>query len=194
MESIHPFRITQEPVRWPWCNLAASQRRPYCAPVNSHSPMGLVSRQWDAVDWACVCDPCIHNDQASRSSSSWQCAYPFYTSYAGICGKTSHHPGLSDPLQPRFSSLRLLAFPRAKIDIKREEICEYDGHAVHKLSHWGLTAEWLAPRDSDCSRMHSKVSSEWLQSYIQATWLVLETFKMARYFLDSPLNVWKYAV
>jgi len=25
--------------------------------MNSHSPVGLVSRQWDAVDWACVlCD------------------------------------------------------------------------------------------------------------------------------------------
>jgi len=30
-------------------------------------------------------------------------------------GKTSHHPGLSAPLQPRFDSLRILAFLRAKI-------------------------------------------------------------------------------
>jgi len=36
------------------CNFAASQRRPSCASVDSHSPMGLVSRQWDVVDWACV--------------------------------------------------------------------------------------------------------------------------------------------
>jgi len=29
--------------------------------MNSHSPMGLVSRQWDVVDWACVlCDRRIH--------------------------------------------------------------------------------------------------------------------------------------
>ena len=34
-------------------------------------------------------------------------------------GKTSHHPGLSSPLQPRFGSLRLLAFPKAKIAIER---------------------------------------------------------------------------
>ena len=53
-ESIQPFWISQEPGAWFWCNLAASQRRPYCASVNSHSPVGLVSRQWDAVDWACV--------------------------------------------------------------------------------------------------------------------------------------------
>jgi len=30
-ESIQPFWISREPVRWPWCNLAASQRRHYCA-------------------------------------------------------------------------------------------------------------------------------------------------------------------
>ena len=53
-ESIQPFWISREPVAWLWCNVAASQRRPYCASVNSHSPLGLVSRQWDAVDWACV--------------------------------------------------------------------------------------------------------------------------------------------
>jgi hypothetical protein len=36
--------------------------------------------------------------------------------------------------------------------------------------------------------MHSKVSSasDWLPSYIKATWLVLEILKMDRYFLDSP--------
>jgi len=53
-ECIQPFRISQEPVAWPWCNLASSQGKPYCTPVNSHSPVGLVSRQWDAVEWACV--------------------------------------------------------------------------------------------------------------------------------------------
>jgi hypothetical protein len=49
------------------------------------------------------------------------------------------HPGLSAPLQPRFGSLQLLAFPKAKINLK-EEICECDGQTVHKLSQWHLTA------------------------------------------------------
>ena len=53
-ESIQPFWISREPVMWPWSNLAANQRRPYCASVNSHSPVGLGSWQWEAVDWACV--------------------------------------------------------------------------------------------------------------------------------------------
>jgi len=55
LESIRPFWISGELVAWPWCNLAASQRRPYCPFVNSHSPVGLVSWQWDAVDWAWYC-------------------------------------------------------------------------------------------------------------------------------------------
>jgi len=34
--------------------------------------------------------------------------------------------------------------------------------------------------------MHSKVSSDWLPSYIKAMQLVLEIFKMDGYFPDSP--------
>jgi len=59
-------------------------------------------------------------------------------------------------------------------------------HTVRKLSHLLLTADWLAPRDSDCSRMHSTISSGWLPSYIKATRPVVEIFRMAGYFPDSP--------
>ena len=186
-EGIRQFWISREPFTWPWWNLAASQRRPYCASVNSHSPVRLVSRQWDAVDWSCVlCDRLIHNDQVSTSASSWQCACPFYSSRVHFFGKASHQPGLSAPLQPRFGSLRLLAFPKAKIAVEREEIFECDGHTVHKLIQHCLTANWLAPQESNCSQMHSKVSSDWLPSYISATQPVLKIFKMDRYFPDSP--------
>ena len=97
-ESIKPFWISRELVAWPWCNLAASQRRPYCACVNGHALVGLVSRQWDTVEWTCVlCDCRIHNDRASRSASSPQCACTFYSSRACFFRKASHHPGLSAP-------------------------------------------------------------------------------------------------
>jgi len=54
--------------------------------------------------------------------------------------------------------------------------------AQSTASHCRLTT----PRESDCSRMDSKVSSDWLQSYVKATRPVLELFKMAGYFSDSP--------
>ena len=64
--------------------------------------------------------------------------------------------------------------------------CECDGHTVHKLSQRRLTADWLAPRENDCSRMHSKVSSDWLPSYIRAARPGFEIFKMDGNFPDSP--------
>jgi len=100
--------------------------------------------------------------------------------------KTSHHSSLSAPLQPRFGSLRLLAFPKAKIAVERDEICECDGHTVHTPCQRRLTAKLLAPRESDSSWMFSKVSSDWLPSYIKATRPVLEIFKMAEYFPYGP--------
>jgi hypothetical protein len=102
-------------------------------------------------------------------------------------GKASHHPGLSAPLQPRFGSLRLLAFPRAKIADEREEICEFvwrshSTQAQSTASHCRLTS----PLESDCSRKHSKFSSDWMPSYMKATRPILEIFKMAGYFPDNP--------
>jgi hypothetical protein len=186
-ECIQPFWISREPVGWPWCNLAASQKRPYCVTVNSHSSVGLVSRQWDAVDWACVLyDRPIHNDRTSRSVNLHQCACQFYSYRADFCGKTPHHPGLSAPLQLIFGSLRLLIFSKAKIAVESEKICECDCHTIHKLSQRRLTADWLVPRESDYSRMNSKVSSNWLPTYIKATRPVLEIFKMDGYFPDRP--------
>ena len=66
---------------------------------------------------------------------------PFYSSRADFFGKASHHPGLSAALQPTFGSLRLLAFPKSTIAVEREEICECDGHTVHRLSQRRLTAD-----------------------------------------------------
>ena len=62
--------------------------------------------------------------------------------------------------------------------------CECNSHTVHKPSQRRLTADWLAPQESDCSRMRSKVSSDWLRSYIKATRPFLNIFKTAGYFLD----------
>jgi len=63
---------------------------------------------------------------------------------------------------------------------------ECDDHTVYKLSQRRLTADWLAPRENDWSRMNSKVSSDWLPSYIKARGPVLELFTMTGYFPESP--------
>jgi hypothetical protein len=68
--------------------------------------------------------------------------------------------------------------------------CECDGHTVHKLIQRRLTADWLAPLESECSRMQNKVSSEWLPCYIKANRPVLEILKMAAYFPDSSRNLY----
>jgi len=117
-ESIQPFWISREPVAWPWCNLAASQRRHYSASVNSHSPVGLVSRQWDALDWACVlCDRCIHHDRASRSASSRQCICPFYSCCAGLA---KHHitQACQPSYSPNLSPFEFWFFPKLKSPLK----------------------------------------------------------------------------
>jgi hypothetical protein len=64
--------------------------------------------------------------------------------------------------------------------------CDCDGHTIHKFSQRRLTADWLDPQESDCSRMHSKVFSDWLPRYVKATRPVLEIFRMAGYFPESP--------
>jgi hypothetical protein len=43
----------------------------------------------------------------------------------------------------------------------------------------------LAPRESDCSLMHSKVFFAWLSRYLKATLTVLEIFKRVEYFPDN---------
>jgi len=77
-------------------------------------------------------------------------------------------------------------FPKVKIAVEREDICKCNHYTLHRLSQQRLSADCLIPRESDCSWMHSKVSSDWLPSYIKATGPVLEIFKMAGYFPDSP--------
>ena len=188
-ESIQPFWISREPVAWPWCNLAGSQWRPYCASVNSHSPVGLVSRQWDAVDLSLYTVWLSHSQWPSEQiSESASMRLPILQLSCRLFWQSITSPRSVTPLQPRLETLRLLAFPKVKIAFEREEICECDGHTVHKLSQRRLTADWLAPRESDFSQMRSKVSSDWLPSYIQATRPAIEIFKMAGHFPDSLRN------
>jgi len=77
----------------------------------------------------------LHYDNATAHSAALVKVFFFFF------GKGSHHSGLSALLQPRFGSLRLTAFPEAKIAFEREEICEYDGPTLHKFSQRRLTVD-----------------------------------------------------
>ena len=60
----------------------------------------------------------------SLVASSQQCAHSHITNPAEFFGKTSNHPGDSAPLQPRFVTLWLLAFPKTKITFETEKISD----------------------------------------------------------------------
>jgi len=127
--SIQPFWISREPVVCPWCNLAANERRPYCASVNSHSPVGLVSRQWDGAD-LCAVWPSCSKRPSEQISFITTMRLPILQLSCRLFCRSITSPRSVSPLQPRFGFLRLLAFPKAKIAVEMQDICECDGHTV----------------------------------------------------------------
>ena len=187
-ESIQPFWIYWEMIGLPWCNLAASQRRETLLCICEQSLSRGASQSAVRRRWLGLCTVWLSHSQwpSEQISISASMHLPLLQlSCRLFVGKASHHPGLSAPLQPRFGSLRRMVFPKVKIASESEEICERDGHTVHKLSQRRLTADWLAPRENDCSLMHSKVSSDWLPSYIKTTRPVLEMFSRYSEWLDT---------
>ena len=58
------------------------------------------------------------------AATSQQHTHSCISSHAEIFGKTSNHPGDSAPLQPRFGTLQLHAFPKIKITFEQEEISD----------------------------------------------------------------------
>jgi hypothetical protein len=136
LESIQPFGIYGEPVKWPWCNLAASQRRLYCASVNRGSPVGLVSWQWDAVNWACVmCGRRNHKSpQYRRRFLALGKARSSREPNLGCRG--ADRPARCDAL-PKKILHKNCRMGRCIVVMKLICSlchCECDGHTVHKLS------------------------------------------------------------
>ena len=81
--------------------------------------------------------------QTAIVMGNWFLATSWITSCAGFFGKALNHAGDSVPLQPRFGSMQLLAFPKPKITFEREDISDcqidsgiYDG-AVDGRTVWG---------------------------------------------------------
>ena len=122
------------------CNLAAKESGLECSRVNSDDFPVLVSGH--CVIIACKMTE-LSNESASNfalslnihssvetipmiqkavTRSNWQLAASLQqhacsciTSHVEFFGKTWNHPGDSVPLQPRFGTLWLLAFPQTKI-------------------------------------------------------------------------------
>ena len=120
-----------------WCLYYEVMSLRHYRPVLGSSSFMLLNYLWTWRHTMTERADQLHHDNAPVHSTAL--VHAFY-------GKTSHHPGLSAPLQPRFGSLWLLTFPIAKIAVEREDICECDSHTEHKLSQWRLTADWLAPQ------------------------------------------------
>ena len=117
----------------------------------------------DALEWACVLCGCrSQNDcitfcvklehssvetiwmiQKAAAMGNWwlaaslcPCTCSCIKSPVEFFGETSNHPGDSAPLQPRFGTLQLLAFPKTKITFEREEIsdCQWDSGKYNRAA------------------------------------------------------------
>lgn len=94
LSGLHPFWISQEVVRQPWCDLATHQRRSYCASMSRHSPMRLCSKL--LLNEHVLCD--LHQQCCLRQS---------------LFVKTSHHSDVNH------LTVHLVLFNFWKLEISR---------------------------------------------------------------------------
>jgi hypothetical protein len=158
--------------------------------LNSHSPVGLVSRQWDADDWAFV--PYDHRMHKSPPFQWWFYLWEKPEVTRSQIWAVGGFTDLGDVMLCHKSLHESCRIGRHIVVMTL--ICllgyfECNGHTVQKLRQRHLTADWLAPWDSECSWMQGKVSSDWLPSYMKAMWPVLKIFKMDGNLLDI-LHIW----
>ena len=122
-------------------------------------------------------------------SASSQHAHSCITSGTLFFGETSNYPGDSAPLQPRFDTLQLLAFPRTKITFERGEISDCwwdsgkndgaaDGNWENCVRSWGsyFEGDWAV----------IVLCTMFLVSCIFFNKCLYFSYYMAGYFLDRP--------
>ena len=93
------------------------------------------------------------------AASSRSCAGSPLMSQAECFGVTSNHPGDSDSLQPWYSTLRLLAFPKTKITFERGEFETVDDMQKNMTGQlmaigrtgWGLKVPTLKGTEASLS-------------------------------------------
>ena len=106
------------------------------------------------------------------AASSGQCAHSCITSHAEFFDKTSNHAGDSAPLQPRFGTLWLLAFPQTDVTLERKEISD----------HWWDSGKYNGAADGNwenCVRSSG--------AYFERDWSVIVLCTM--FLVSSSINV-----
>ena len=106
---------------------------------------------------------------------SWQHAHSCIMSEAECFGETSNHPGDSAPLQPRFGTLWLLAFPKTKITFERKEISD----------HWWDSGKYDGAAESDWENASQGTYFEG----VKGTEELLSYLQHFLYLVSSPINV-----
>ena len=93
-----------------------------------------------------------------------------------VFGTTSNHPDDSGPLQPRFGTLGLLAFPKTKITFEREEIsnCQWDSGKYNGATN----GDW-----ENCVRSQD--------AYFEGDWgiIVLRTMFLVSYIFLNKMSL-----
>jgi hypothetical protein len=128
--------------------LTVSQKRPYCASVNIHCSMGLVSQQWHAVDWPYVlCDRRIHKSPHFKGRF-WLWEKPEVTGCQiwAVGGLTDLGDVKLYPKNMHESCRTGRCIVVMKLICSLGH-CECDGHTVHKIGQPRLTADRLALRE-----------------------------------------------
>ena len=110
-------------------------------------------------------------------ASSWWHAHSCITSRAEFFDKISNHPGELIPLEPRFDTQHLLAFPNTKITFERKNI---SGHLWDSWKYNGAAdSNW-----ENCVRSQGDFSEgDWV-SYIFFSKCLYFSYDMAGYLLD----------
>ena len=106
-------------------------------------------------------------------TKTW-CPSSCITSHAEFFCKTLNHPSDSAPLQPRFGTLQLLAFPKTTITFEREEIsdCRWDSGKYTGAAD----GEW-----ENCVRCQG--------AYFEGDWETLSCVQCFLYLVSSSINV-----
>ena len=128
-------------------------------------------QQWASCDWQ------LHHDSAPAHSTALVQDFLVNHRITKVC-QSLYRPDLAP------CNFRL--FPKPKSPLKGRRFVNVTVTQYTSSVNGVSLPTGLTPRESDYSQMHTKVSSEWLLSYIKAERPVLETFKMDKYCPDRP--------